>query len=83
MLGCWIPRSPGEGDKNRTILSEVDVAEAVMFGQDRAVNCNLPLLQPEFVSKIDFAEGEERRNLRSQWRKGGREIFGHFCGELF
>lgn len=29
--------------------------------QDRPVNCNLPLLQPEFVSKIDFAEGEDRR----------------------
>ncbi|CAK9054112.1 DIS3-like exonuclease 2 (Protein SUPPRESSOR OF VARICOSE) [Durusdinium trenchii] len=31
--------------------------------QDQPVNCNLPLLQPEFVSKIDFAEGEERLAL--------------------
>ena len=38
--------------------------------QDRPVNCNLPLLQPEFVSKIDFAEGEERRNVRSKWQEG-------------
>ena len=33
------------------------------FAQDQPVGSNLPLLQPEFTSKIDFAEGEDRPSV--------------------
>ena len=60
VLGCWIARSWGEPTKRTCFRSWSGWSYHVR--QDRPVNCNLPLLQPEFVSKIDFAEGEERRN---------------------
>ena len=61
-LGSWIARSGGKLDNMPDMFQKLKWLKRSVVRQDRPVNCNLPLLQPEFVSKIDFAEGEERRN---------------------
>eukprot|EP00435_Cladocopium_sp_Y103_P024346 s2392_g5.t12 len=42
--------------------------------KDQAVSSNLPLLQPEFTSKIDFSEGEDRLALTFRFSLDGDGI---------
>lgn len=79
-LGSWIARSRGKPDNMPDMFQKLKRLKRSVVRQDRPVNCNLPLLQPEFVSKIDFAEGEERRNCYGIKMAEDWGIFGHFGG---
>ena len=70
----------GKPDNMPDMFQKLKWLKRSVVRQDRPVNCNLPLLQPEFVSKIDFAEGEERRNCYGIKMAEDWGIFGHFGG---